>query len=91
MVVDGWTAWSAVAGDHEQGRWADIIATGRRFHAALAGVPRPDFIARRSASVRAARRCVGLSALAHTDRGPIIRRTMNAAAQHLTRAFWWAD
>jgi uncharacterized protein (TIGR02569 family) len=48
LVVDGWTAWDAMDGHHEPGRWADIIATGQRFHAALAEVPRPDFIARRT-------------------------------------------
>jgi hypothetical protein len=41
-IVDGWTAWEYVAGRHEPGRWLDIIAVGERFHAALAGVPRPD-------------------------------------------------
>ena len=30
-----------VEGRHEPGRWLDIIAVGERFHAALAGVPRP--------------------------------------------------
>jgi uncharacterized protein (TIGR02569 family) len=41
-IVDGWTAWEYVAGHHEPGRWLDIISVGERFHAALAGVPRPD-------------------------------------------------
>jgi hypothetical protein len=40
-IVDGWTAWSYVEGDHEPGRWLDIIAAGDRFHAALADVPPP--------------------------------------------------
>jgi hypothetical protein len=40
-IVDGWTAWHRVEGHHERGRWLDIIAVGERFHAALAGVPRP--------------------------------------------------
>ena len=43
-IVDGWTAWEYVAGRHEPGRWLEIIAVGERFHAALAGVPRPDAI-----------------------------------------------
>ena len=47
LVVDGWCAWEAVEGRHEERRWAEIIAVGERFHAALVGVPRPDFIARR--------------------------------------------
>jgi uncharacterized protein (TIGR02569 family) len=48
LVVDGWTAAHAVPGRHETGRWADIIAAGERFDAALAGVPRPGFIDRRT-------------------------------------------
>ncbi len=47
LVVEGWCAWEAVAGRHERGRWPEIVAVGERFHAALAGVRRPDFIARR--------------------------------------------
>jgi uncharacterized protein (TIGR02569 family) len=48
FIVAGWCAWEAVEGRHEGRRWAEIIAVGERFHAALAGVPRPDFIARRN-------------------------------------------
>jgi uncharacterized protein (TIGR02569 family) len=43
-VVDGWVASEWVDGEHEHGRWADIIAAGERFHAALADAPRPPFI-----------------------------------------------
>ena len=48
LVVDGWCGWERVSGRHEDGRWPDIIAVGERFHAALAGIPRPGFIAARS-------------------------------------------
>ena len=48
LVVDGWCAWKAVEGRHEERRWPEIIAVGERFHAALAGVPRPGFIALRA-------------------------------------------
>jgi uncharacterized protein (TIGR02569 family) len=48
LVVAGWCAWEAVEGRHEERRWPEIIAVGERFHAALAGVPRPEFIARRT-------------------------------------------
>lgn len=48
LVVDGWCAWEAVEGRHEERRWTDVIAVGDRFHAALANVPRPGFIARRT-------------------------------------------
>jgi uncharacterized protein (TIGR02569 family) len=48
LVVDGWCAWAAVEGRHVERRWPEIIAVGERFHAALIGVPRPEFIARRT-------------------------------------------
>jgi uncharacterized protein (TIGR02569 family) len=41
QVVDGWTAAPYLEGAHEPGRWREIIAVGRRLHAALAGFPRP--------------------------------------------------
>ena len=40
-LVDGWCAWEYVEGRHEERRWADAVAVGERFHAALEGVPRP--------------------------------------------------
>lgn len=43
-LVDGWSAWEHVEGRHEERRWADVIAVGERFHAALEGVPRPVLI-----------------------------------------------
>ena len=48
LVVDGWTAADFVDGRHEDARWADVIAVGERLHAAIAHVPRPAFIARRT-------------------------------------------
>ncbi len=48
LVVDGWCAWEALEGRHEERRWPEIITVGERFHCALVGVPRPDFIARRT-------------------------------------------
>jgi uncharacterized protein (TIGR02569 family) len=48
LVVDGWCAWAAVEGRHEERRWPEIIAVGERFHAALIGVGRPAFLARRT-------------------------------------------
>lgn len=43
-LVDGWCAWEHVEGSHEERRWAEVIAVGERFHAALAGVSRPALI-----------------------------------------------
>jgi uncharacterized protein (TIGR02569 family) len=48
LVVDGWCASEAVEGHHEESRWPEIIFVGERFHSALLGVPRPEFIAERT-------------------------------------------
>jgi uncharacterized protein (TIGR02569 family) len=47
-VHRGWSARDFVAGEHHERAWADVIAVGERFHAALAGIPRPSFIDRRT-------------------------------------------
>jgi len=47
-LVDGWCAWEYVEGRHEERRWADVIAVGERFHAALEGVSRPALIGART-------------------------------------------
>lgn len=47
-LVDGWCAWEYVEGRHELRRWADVISTGERFHAALEGVARPALLDRRT-------------------------------------------
>ncbi len=41
VSVDGWCATDFVTGQHASGRWAEAISAGERFHAALAGIPRP--------------------------------------------------
>jgi uncharacterized protein (TIGR02569 family) len=48
LCVDGWYATRYLAGRHERCRWPEILAVGDRFHAALRGIPRPPFLARRS-------------------------------------------
>lgn len=45
---DGWCAWEYVAGEHRERAWADVIAVGTRFHAAIARLPRPEFLDRRT-------------------------------------------
>ncbi len=47
LVVDGWTAWSFLPGEHRTGRWLDVIAVGDRFHQAMAELVRPPFVAAR--------------------------------------------
>ena len=48
LVVDGWTAWSYLPGEHRTGGWLEVIAVGDRFHRAVAGLARPAFIAART-------------------------------------------
>jgi uncharacterized protein (TIGR02569 family) len=48
LVVDGWCGWEYVAGYHQARRWANVVRAGEAFHAALAGVPRPAFLDRRT-------------------------------------------
>jgi uncharacterized protein (TIGR02569 family) len=48
LCVDGWCATQYLAGRHEQCRWAEILAVGEHFHAALRGIPRPPFLDQRS-------------------------------------------
>lgn len=49
FVVDGWTAWSRLRGDHRLhgGPWPRVVTLCARFHEALKGVPRPAFLDRR--------------------------------------------
>ena len=44
VCVEGWSATEYVTGVHAARRWADVIAAGERFHAALAGLDRPAFL-----------------------------------------------
>ena len=48
LVVDGWCAWEYVPGHHQKRRWANIIHAGDAFHAAVADIPRPEFLNRRT-------------------------------------------
>jgi uncharacterized protein (TIGR02569 family) len=47
LLVDGWVASTFLEGRHEP-RWAEVIAAGEVFHAAVARIPRPTFLDRRS-------------------------------------------
>ncbi|HUP54960.1 MAG TPA: aminoglycoside phosphotransferase, partial [Methylomirabilota bacterium] len=48
LVIDGWTAWPYMPGEHRASRWLEVIDAGDRFHRAVADVDRPDFIAART-------------------------------------------
>lgn len=43
-VVDGWCAWSRVAGEHSTTRWPELLAAGTAFHRAASREPKPRFI-----------------------------------------------
>ena len=47
-VSAGWTCTRYVDARHESGRWADILAAGRRFHSCLSGITRPVWMDRTS-------------------------------------------
>ena len=48
LTVNGWYATVFLVGQHEPGRWADVIRTGEAFHAAVAAEPRPAFLDQRT-------------------------------------------
>jgi hypothetical protein len=73
LSIEGWTAWRRVEGAHAERRWVDAIRAGERFHAALAGLPRPAFLDARtdawSIGDRAAWGELPLERWAHGDLG----------------------
>lgn len=48
VLVDGWCAWEFLEGEHRERAWPEVIAAGERFHTAVASVPRPSLIDRRT-------------------------------------------
>jgi uncharacterized protein (TIGR02569 family) len=47
-TVDGWFAQEFVDGSHAADRWTEVLGVCDAFHRALAGIARPDFMARRT-------------------------------------------
>jgi uncharacterized protein (TIGR02569 family) len=49
FVVDGWSAWSRLHGEHrlQGGPWPLVVSLCERFHEALRDVPRPSLLDRR--------------------------------------------
>jgi uncharacterized protein (TIGR02569 family) len=44
-VVDGWSAWSSVKGEHDtSSRWSEVIRLGRALNAVLSGLEWPSFL-----------------------------------------------
>ena len=48
LVVDGWTAFPALPGEHVAGRWAQIAGVAHRFAAVFDGAARPAFLDERT-------------------------------------------
>lgn len=44
LIVDGWTAFPYVAGEHRAGRWLEIAKIAREFAAIFSEVQRPAFV-----------------------------------------------
>ena len=47
-TVDGWFAQAFVDGSHAPDRWTEVLEVCDAFHRALAGIARPEFMARRT-------------------------------------------
>lgn len=45
-VIDGWSAWTRVGGDHSTTRWPELLGAAAAFHAAVAAEPKPEFVDR---------------------------------------------
>jgi uncharacterized protein (TIGR02569 family) len=48
FASEGWCGWQFVQGMHDERRWPEIITVGELFHLALADLPEPEFVARRT-------------------------------------------
>jgi uncharacterized protein (TIGR02569 family) len=48
LVVEGWTAWPHLDGSHAGACWSEVVVAGVRFHSAIAHVPRPDLLDKRT-------------------------------------------
>ena len=47
-IVDGWSAWTRVAGEHSTTRWPEMLEAASAFHEAVAAEMKPEFIDRRA-------------------------------------------
>ncbi|MFF2620783.1 TIGR02569 family protein [Oerskovia jenensis] len=48
LVVDGWTAFPVLPGEHVAGRWAQVAEVGHRFAQVFDGAARPGFLDERT-------------------------------------------
>lgn len=87
-IVDGWSAWRREAGEHSTTRWPELLAAAAAFHGAVAQVPKPEFIERRSDRWRVADRIAwgeasvrDLAGLTHLGRLLAARRPLDLPRQ----------
>lgn len=79
LVVDGWTAFPALEGEHQTERWADIATVARRLADRFRGVDRPAFLDDRShAWARADRLAWGEVEPADVDSAPFLTELLAA-------------
>lgn len=75
LIVDGWTAWTYVEGEHDRNRWGDTIRAGEAFAELLERVDAPGFLKRRDDPWAIADRVAwGEASIDDLDRIPHVRR-----------------
>jgi len=87
-VVDGWSAWTRQVGEHSSTRWPELLAAAAAFHAAVADVPKPEFIERRADRWRVADRVAWgelpptkIGKVSHVDRLLAARQPLDIPSQ----------
>ena len=87
-TVDGWSAWTRVAGEHSTTRWPELLEAASAFHAAVAAEAKPEFIERRADRWRTADRIAwgdlpvsDLGQNRHVERLVRARRPVNLPSQ----------
>lgn len=46
-IVDGWSAWTRLVGDHSTSRWRELLDAAAAFHVAVGHVEKPEFVDRK--------------------------------------------
>lgn len=79
LIVDGWTAFPLLDGEHRQGRWAEISHVARDFAERFRGADRPAFLDdRRHAWARADRLAWGEDEPVDVDGAPLLPELLAA-------------
>lgn len=87
-VIDGWSAWTWLEGEHRSDRWPELLVAAAAFHESLAGVRKPAFVDRLQDRWRKADRVawgesswVPFAAVAHVERLVAARRPVTSPSQ----------